>query len=502
MTYELGLEKLRSGDLQGALKLFDQAIQSPTTPDLAPIYCQRAQLRARLGDSFGAIADYSQSLNLAPSAAAYLGRAIVQIGLQGQRVAILDAQQALVLDCSLAPAHEVIAKAHGSRNPAQAIEAYRQAAQLYLAQGDANRARSCLTQATELRAAQRRPSPIAGLPIRLAPTPPEFLAGAIAKLDAQAYNEALGDLTWLIDCEPDNAEVLAWRSIVQAHLKRDQGAIDDISRAMAIAPTPEIRKQRGKMRLILGDGRGTIADCNALMAEYEMPIAPEVYANYAALFILRGQAQLQLQDPDSAFKDFCNAIALSLDSTTQAEAHEGRAQSQIPSDPKAAIGDYQTAAHHWLDQGNLPRHRQAKAAAASLQQAQTDQKDAAQNARILRIPIVCHHNDVPYVQAQVNGHRTLMSINTGCSTSVLGGDLARELGLEPQGMIWVRLADGRVVELPIARIRSLDCGLLKREEIWVAFTPEVDHSVLGQDILSGYDVHILEQEIELVRRSA
>jgi tetratricopeptide (TPR) repeat protein len=500
MTYELGLEKLRSGDLQGALKLFDQAIQSPTTPDLAPIYCQRGQLRARLGDNFGAIADYSQSLNLAPSAAAYLGRAIVQFSLQGHRVAILDAQQALVFDFNLAPAHEVIAKAHGSRNPAQAIEAYRQAAKLYLAQGDANRARSCLTEATELRAAQRRPSPIAGVPLRLAPTPPEFLTGAIAKFKAQAYTEAFDDLTWLISCEPDNAEVLAWRSIVQAHLKREQGAIDDITRAMAIAPTPQIRKQRGQMRLILGDSRGTIADCDALMAEYEMPIAPEAYADYAAIFILRGQAQLQLQDPDRAFKDFCNAIALAPNPTSQAEAHEGRAQAQSSSDPEAAISDYQTAARHWLDHGNLPRHHQAKAAAASLQQAQTEQQEAQKNARTLRIPIVCHHNDVPYVQAQVNGHRALMCINTGCSTSILGGDLARELDLKPQGMIWVRLADGRVVELPIARLRSLDCGLLKREEIWVAFTPEVDHSVLGQDILSGYDVHILEQEIELVRR--
>jgi tetratricopeptide (TPR) repeat protein len=512
MTYELGLETLRSGDLQGALKLFDQAIQSPTTPDLAPIYCQRAQLRARLGDNFGAIADYSQSLSLAPSAPAYLGRAIVQFGLQGHRVAILDAQQALTLDGSLAPAHELIGKAHGSRNPAQAIEAYRQAAQLYLAQGDANRARTCLTQATEYRAAQRRPEPGFGPssgsnpgPALLAvPVPPDFLAEAIAKLDRQTYGEALSDLTWLLGCDPTNAEVLAWRSIAQAQLNRDQGAIDDMAQAIALAPdSPTIRKRRIEMRLILGDGRGAIADCDSLLSDYPTPIVEAAYPDYAALLVLRGQAALVLGDIDSAFKDFCNGIAMvpSLGAIL-APAHEGRGQAQRQSDPKAAIVDYQTAARHWLDQGNLARHRQALAAAAELSRGQDQlrQAEADRNSRRSRVPIETRNQGVPVVRVQVNGQAIAMLLDRGARVSVLCGHDARQLGLQPEGSLWGQVSEDRYIELPTVRLRSIQLGALDLGDAWVTIAPNADQSVIGQDLLAGYEVSILDQEIELVRR--
>lgn len=513
MTYELGLETLRSGDLQGALKLFDQAIQSPTTPDLAPIYCQRAQLRARLGDPFGAIADYSQSLNLAPSAPAYLGRAIVQFSLQGHRVAILDAQQALTLDSSLAPAHELIGKAHGSRNPAQAIEAYRQAAQLYLAQGDATRARICLTQATEHRAAQRRPgpgfisagsSPIAGPALLPVPTPPDFLADAIAKLNGQTYGEALSDLTWLLGCDPTNADVLAWRSITQAHLKRDQGAIDDMAQAIALDPnSPTIRKRRIEMRLILGDGRGAIADCESLLSDYPTPIAEDSYPDYAALLVLRGQAALSLRDVDSAFKDFCNAIAMTPSlASILAPAHEGRGQAQRQSDPKAAIVDYQTAARHWLDQGNLARQRQALNVAAELTREQDRQRqiEADRTSRSSRIPIETRNQGIPVVRVQINGQAIAMLLDRGARVSVLCGHDARQLGLQPEGSLWGQVSEDRYIELPTVRLRSIQLGALDLGDAWVTIAPNADQSVIGQDLLAGYEVSILDQEIELVRR--
>lgn len=506
MTYELGLEKLRSGDLQGALTLFDHAIQSPTQVDLAPIYYQRAQLRARLGDQFGAIADYSESLKLTPSAPAFLGRAIVQLSLQGHRVAVLDAQQALLLDPTLGPAHELIAKAQGNRNPAQAIEAYRQAAQLYLAQGDAARARNCLTQATELRAAQRRSGPI----LQTVPHLPELLAGAIAKIEAQDYSAALSDLTWLLGCDPQDVEVLAWRSIVQAHLKQDQGALDDMAQAMALAgDSPTLRQRRIQMRLILGDGRGAIADCEALMANYPQPIAEAAYATYAELLVLRGQAYLQVRDGDSAFKDFCNGIAMAPDRlSVLAAAYEGRGLAQAESDPKAAIIDYQTAARHWLDEGNLSRQRQAQAAAQSLQQSQERQRQLdVDRPRRIRIPIEARSQGLPVIRCQVNGQSIAMVVDGGASLSLICGHDARQLGLQPDGSIWGQIADGRYVEIPSVRLQSLrlgafDLGDWDLGQTWVAIAPNADQSLIGQDVLAGYEVHIFEQEIELVRRSA
>jgi len=58
----LGKEKLASGDCQGAIADFTDAIR--LDPDFAPAYSNRGLAKSELGDNEGAITDYNQAIHL------------------------------------------------------------------------------------------------------------------------------------------------------------------------------------------------------------------------------------------------------------------------------------------------------------------------------------------------------------------------------------------------------------------------------------------------------
>jgi len=58
----LGKEKLASGDCQGAIADYTEAIR--LQPDLAEVYSNRGVAKSELGDDEGAIADYDQMSRL------------------------------------------------------------------------------------------------------------------------------------------------------------------------------------------------------------------------------------------------------------------------------------------------------------------------------------------------------------------------------------------------------------------------------------------------------
>jgi tetratricopeptide (TPR) repeat protein len=88
----LGLAKSESGDYQGAIDDYTQALN--LNPDWC-LYYNRASARCRLGDYEGAVDDYTQVLNLNPGdEVSYIRRGYARMQLGDYEGAINDNAQA------------------------------------------------------------------------------------------------------------------------------------------------------------------------------------------------------------------------------------------------------------------------------------------------------------------------------------------------------------------------------------------------------------------------
>ena len=95
--FNLGWDKFRKGDYQGAIEAFDRAIG--LNPNYADAYSRRGIARAALKDNQGAIADYNQALKLDPkNFIAYIGRGNIRSASGDKQGALADFNQALKID--------------------------------------------------------------------------------------------------------------------------------------------------------------------------------------------------------------------------------------------------------------------------------------------------------------------------------------------------------------------------------------------------------------------
>ena len=74
-------------------------------------------------------------------------------------------------------------------------------------------------------------------------------------------------------------------------------------------------------------------------------------------------------------------------------------------------------------------------------------------------------------------------VDTGASYSQVPGSTLRSLGISPTGTVEAELADGRVVEDPIAEIRVRIDGL--ETFTWATFGPENVAPLMGAHTLEG-----------------
>jgi len=133
-----------------ALPLLGEVILSQ--PDFAEAYVRRAQLRRRLNDLEGAIADYAKAIKLAPTVELYLARALVWLGLGKAEGAVGDARRAIALEAGLAGGYRLLGKALGLLGDGEgAIAAYKQAARCYIDAKDKENATLCLGRIEALR---------------------------------------------------------------------------------------------------------------------------------------------------------------------------------------------------------------------------------------------------------------------------------------------------------------------------------------------------------------
>jgi len=94
--YNRGVEKLNSGDNQGAIEDYTQAIR--LDPNYAHAYNNRGLARYNLGDNQGAIEDYTQGINIDPNDAdAYNNRGVARYELGDNQGGIEDLEKAAEL---------------------------------------------------------------------------------------------------------------------------------------------------------------------------------------------------------------------------------------------------------------------------------------------------------------------------------------------------------------------------------------------------------------------
>ncbi|MEK0180472.1 MAG: hypothetical protein EAZ78_16955 [Oscillatoriales cyanobacterium] len=86
--YQQALKQIETGDLPGALQTLDRIIKK--NPKLTEAYHKRAQVRQKLQDFKGAIADYQETMRLQPLAMSFGERVSIQSQIITLQNAISD----------------------------------------------------------------------------------------------------------------------------------------------------------------------------------------------------------------------------------------------------------------------------------------------------------------------------------------------------------------------------------------------------------------------------
>ncbi len=493
MSYQQAVDCIERGELSTALALLDRVILANSQQTEA--YRLRGRTRLQIGDSAGAIADYTKVIQREPTAQAYLGRALAYVNTSTPSSAIIDAQQALKLDAQLAAAQRLLGKMHRQLGqPQAAIIAYKAATKLYLAQKDKANATDCLAQANQLQTELNQPitptnkeSQTPGNNLETPPmvSPTEFLQRAREKVTQGQLRQALEDLNWLLEIDPDHVEALCDRAYLQAQLHRYEAATRDLARVQQLAPTdPAIQVRRVQIRLALGDAHGTIKTITELMKT-------EVTAERLTI---RGEAYQQLGDLDNAFKDYSNAIAMQ----PSAELYNARASVQSG---KEALEDYRQAASLWLDQGNWRAQRVALDRAEAMDQELAREKTAAEAERLIRVPIKAMRSGMPVIEVRFNDQRSFdMLMQQDLPRTIITGSMASMLAIKGTPGGFLQIPGEATMPISNGWVRSIRVQSAVVMNVQVAISATFSAGLLGQDFLANYDVRILANEVELYRR--
>jgi predicted aspartyl protease len=185
--------------------------------------------------------------------------------------------------------------------------------------------------------------------------------------------------------------------------------------------------------------------------------------------------------------------------------------------------DWSLVANHWQKAINLLKvvpasSRQYKTAQKKLAEYNTYLADAKlratpppskpcsgeTNPAFFSIPIKGRLDGTPIVEVSFNNNQKFdMLFDTGASKTLITRSMAASLRLPLAGLGRMQVADGSVVIMPIALVKSQEIDGRFRMAVPVAVAPPAaDYGLLGQDFYKGYDVAIKEDVIEFRRRGS
>jgi tetratricopeptide (TPR) repeat protein len=330
--HDRGVNRYQSGDRQGAISDFTQAIQ--INPNFAQAYYNRGATRNDLGDKQGAINDFSHFINFHPrNGLAYFNRGIARHELGDKQGAISDFTQVIKLNSNnVAAYYNRGASRSDSGDKQGAINDFTTVinlnpnfAQAYnnrgLARhnlGDKQGAIGDFTQS--LRINYRDPT--------------AYNNRGIARHELGDKQGAISDFTQAIQISPNFANAYDNRGLARHNMGDKQGAISDFTRAIQINPNfAQAYNNRGATRNDLGDRQGAISDFTQ---------AIQINPNFAQAYNNRGLARHNLGDKQGAISDFTQAIQINPN-FAQAYNNRGATRNDL-GDKEGAISDFKKAA--------------------------------------------------------------------------------------------------------------------------------------------------------------
>ncbi len=274
--YQKALKQIETGDLPGALQTLDRLLKK--NPKFVEAYYPRAQVRAKLKDFKGAIADYQETMRLQPMALSFQQRAAIH-------------SQIITLENTIADTRLLNSANHLS-------------SALFFEEARAKVDRGKYSEALlDL-----------DLVLQMSPDRAEALcqrAKAHAKLgNAQS---AVEDIARACAMEPENREFRLARGIVRLSVGDAAGAIADFTHLM------QFESDRTHLFLQRAHGYRLLGDLDKAFKDYSNAIT--LTDRDAEAFASRALVQEALGDLEAAMADFQQAAALWLNQGNW-EAHQ------------------------------------------------------------------------------------------------------------------------------------------------------------------------------------
>ncbi|NEO32483.1 MAG: aspartyl protease [Symploca sp. SIO3C6] len=119
---------------------------------------------------------------------------------------------------------------------------------------------------------------------------------------------------------------------------------------------------------------------------------------------------------------------------------------------------------------------------------------------VLQTKIVRRDANIPVVEVTFNGTRTFeMLLDTGASGTAITPQMAKALGVLPEGTVLVDTAAGRI-RVFRGRVNSIATGGIVANNLFVTIHPSLPIGLLGQDLFGNYDVTIRKDVVEFAPR--
>lgn len=341
--YMHGFEKYHNGEVEKAIKDFNQAIE--LTPDDLEIYKIRGDAKSTLGDYKGAINDYNHVLKLNPD----------DLELRKKHDEIKKILEVLSHKDGTVVRRTIIRTGIESGPSSGDVSNYIQHIQRgheKSAKGDYAGAIEDLTQA-----------------IKLKPDDTQARSSRASVREKIAdYAGAIEDYTNIIGYNPNDGSAYILRAQVRLKLKDFIGAIADYNQALKLKPDDSyfILNNRGRAKLESGNHTGAIEDfteaiklqpngtygynnrglAKRKLGEYAAAIedhnqAIKLKPNETNAYRLRGHVKVELEDYTGAIEDYTQAIKLNPEDSF-AYLDRGNAKRKSK-DFDGAIEDYNQA---------------------------------------------------------------------------------------------------------------------------------------------------------------